>query len=492
MSNSQRLEIRQSQNLVMTPQLQQAIKLLQMSNIELSTFVQQELDTNPLLEEDFESHMSDEDLNRQAVNSEYERLMQIHETLSKEAIENCFHDSGPDKGDRFEHKSERNLSDYRDFSVNNEEHIPDDRNSAYAFEDNLRDFLSKQLHMATRNPITGLIGSYIIGLVEESGYLNETAEEISGKLMVPLEYVEETLDICKSFEPSGIFAANLQECLTIQLADKGVLDDKMLELLDRLELLAKKEFSALMKQIDASKDELQNMIMHIKALNPKPGSYFQHNPVQPLIPDILVEQKHDGGWKIELNSETLPKIAINTKYQLHLGKDGTETDKFIRDNYSRASWLMRSLDQRADTILRVASEILRQQDGFFAYGFTHLKPMNLKLVAEELELHESTISRVTSGKYLRCPKGIFELKFFFMSGIASEDGSEVFSSESIKYEIKKLIDLEKPTKILSDEDIASLLKKKDIDIARRTVAKYREALSIPSSVMRRREKKSLM
>ena len=488
MSTTQRLDIRQSQSLVMTPQLQQAIKLLEMTNLELSSFVQDEMNSNPLLEETSYDSASAEDLNAQNLQDNQEKLMQLAKEMSQASLDNHFSDVGSDRAVSHENNDPNRLSGHKDFSGGSTDIFAADRNNAFKTEETLREKLSSQLHMSTNDPITGLIGSYIIGLVQDTGYLTETIEEIAGALMVPEEYVEKTLKLCKNFEPTGIFAHDLQECLSLQLEEKGQYDQKHRLLLENLDLLAKKEFKKLSKLLDADTEKLAKMISNIKRCNPKPGLEYASSATQILIPDVLIEQKHDGGWTIELNSETLPKVAVNNRYKLDIQKDGEETFQYIKDQQARASWLLKSLEQRADTILRVSKEILRQQDGFFAYGFSELRPMNLKLVAEELELHESTISRVTSGKYMRCPKGVFELKFFFMSGITGADGEASVSSQSVKHLIKKLIDAEDAKNILSDEDLVNILKKQDINVARRTVAKYRESLGLASSVQRRREK----
>ena len=493
MNYSQRLDLRQSQSLVMTPQLQQAIKLLQMSNLELSGFVQNELDNNPLLEESFTSDLIHNEQEKR-LELEHEKLLKMKQELSQDSYENSFSDYGTDCITSFQDKDGYNqLNNYQDFSGGGAggDILPSDRNTVFVAEKNLRDTLSEQLRMSVRNPIHALVGSYLIGLIDDNGYLKETADEISAKLMMDIKIIRTVIRICQSFEPVGVFAKDLRECLRLQLMDRQQVTPAMDILLNNLPLLAQKNYNALMKLCGSSKETLIQMIDHIKSLNPKPASSFASGITQTLIPDVLIEQKNDGGWLLELNPETLPKLGINRKYTMHLGKDGTETDQYIKDTHARAAWLIKSLDQRSQTILKVSSEILRQQDGFFAYGFSHLKPMNLKRVAEELGLHESTISRVTSGKYMRCPKGIFELKFFFMSGISDSSGEQNVSSESVKHDIKKLIDSENVANILSDEDIVTLLKAKDIDIARRTVTKYREAMNIPSSVQRRRNKKSL-
>lgn len=493
MNFSQRLDLKQSQNFVMTPQLQQAIKLLQMTNLELQDFVQQEIELNPLLEEKSSSASMDEKEN--FLSDQQDKLLKLSQNLTKEQYENNCSDYGSDKFDTstsYEDHSLEGLKSYQDFSSGGYDEYAEDRNSAFATEISLRDYLSQQLQIQKRDAFDGLIGSYLIGLLDEGGYLREDTKEIAGKLMIPEEKVKRVLKLCQTFDPIGVFAKNLQECLYLQMKEKNIYNEAMGKLLENLPLLAQKNFNELVKLCGVDKQELSGMIEKLKTLDPKPAREFSDSIAQVLIPDILIEEKSDGGWKLELNNETLPKVALNHKYVMELNKETDEaTQTFVKESQYRASWLLKSLEQRANTILRVSAEILRQQDGFFAYGIEHLRPMNLKIVAEELGLHESTISRVTAGKYMRCPKGTFELKYFFMSGITGEDGENSVSSESVKHAIKKLVDAETEKKILSDEDIVARLKEQDIHLARRTVTKYREAMNIPSSVHRRRAKKSL-
>ena len=369
MSTTQRLDIRQSQSLVMTPQLQQAIKLLQMTNLELSSFVQDEINTNPLLEETTYGNEAADDMNAKKLQNNQEKLMQTSKEMSQASMDNQFSDIGSDRSEAYDNYDPYKLSGYKDFSGSSTELFAEDRNNAFKTEETLRDKLSSQLHIATTDPIIGLIGSYIIGLVQDTGYLQETAEEISGTLMVPQRYVDKTLALCKTFEPTGIFSHDLQECLSLQLQEQNLLDNKTATLLNNLDLLAKKEFKILAKRMNANTEELVQIIRNIKRCNPKPGSQFVPSATQVLIPDVIIEEKHDGGWSISLNPETLPKIAINNSYALDIEKDGAETVQYVKDQHSRASWLLKSLEQRADTILRVSKEILRQQDGFFCVWF---------------------------------------------------------------------------------------------------------------------------
>jgi RNA polymerase sigma-54 factor len=263
------------------------------------------------------------------------------------------------------------------------------------------------------------------------------------------------------------------------------------KLLESLDLLASHNMQALRRAVGVDMDELVEMIGELKQLNPKPGLAFGSVSVQPVVPDVLVRAAVDGGWFIELNSETLPRVLVNRSYYTRVSKTARSPgDKdYLLDCLQTANWLVKSLDQRARTILRVAEEIIRQQDGFFAHGVQHLRPLNLKTVADAIKMHESTVSRVTSNKYMATPRGIFELKYFFTSAIASSEDGATHSSEAVRHRIKQMIDAEKVSAVLSDDKIVEQLNADGIDIARRTVAKYREAMRIPSSVQRRREKK---
>jgi RNA polymerase sigma-54 factor len=303
--------------------------------------------------------------------------------------------------------------------------------------------------------------------------------------------IEGVLQKLQSFDPPGVFARSLAECLALQLKDQNRYDPLMAALLANLDLLAARNMNALRKAIGCDMDDLADMIQEIKRLNPKPGLKFGSVQMQPVVPDVIVRSASDGGWHVELNSDTLPRVLVNRMYITRVSKSApNEKDKgYLLDCLQTANWLIKSLDQRARTILRVAEQIVRQQDGFFMYGVQHLRPLNLKTVADAISMHESTVSRVTSNKYISTPRGIFELKYFFTSAIASADGEEAHSSEAVRHRIKQMIDGESPDDVLSDDKLVEKLKADGIDIARRTVAKYREALRIPSSVQRRRDKR---
>lgn len=279
--------------------------------------------------------------------------------------------------------------------------------------------------------------------------------------------------------------------LGLQLKDQNRYDPLMAKLLANLDLLAARNITGLKRAVGADMDELVEMIQEIKRLNPKPGLKFGSVQLQPVVPDVLVRPAADGGWHIELNSDTLPRVLVNRSYYTRVAKTAaTEKDKnYIFDCLQTANWLVKSLDQRARTILKVAEQIVRQQDSFFMYGVQHLRPLNLKTIAEAISMHESTVSRVTSNKYIATPRGIFELKYFFTSSIASAADGEAHSSEAVRYRIKQMIDAESPDDVLSDDQLVDRLRGEGVDIARRTVAKYREAMRIPSSVQRRRDKR---
>jgi RNA polymerase sigma-54 factor len=334
-----------------------------------------------------------------------------------------------------------------------------------------------------------MIGQYLIDMVDDAGYLTGDLPSVAEKLGAPLSDVETVLGIVQSFDPAGVCARSLNECLSIQLKELDRFDPAMQALVGRLDLLAKHDLAALRRICAVSDDDLTEMIAEIRALNPKPGLAFGSAMVQPIVPDIYVRSSADGGFLVELNSDTLPKVLVNQRYHAELSRTAKDTAKtYLAENLQSATWLIRALDQRAKTILKVATEIVKQQDGFFVNGVRHLRPLNLKTVADAISMHESTVSRVTANKYVATSRGIFELKYFFTSAIAAADGGEAHSAEAVRDRIKQLIDAESADNVLSDDSIVDRLREAGVDIARRTVAKYREAMRIPSSVQRRRVK----
>jgi RNA polymerase sigma-54 factor len=337
-----------------------------------------------------------------------------------------------------------------------------------------------------------MIGRYLIDMVDEAGYLSGDLAAVAEKLGAPPSAVEAVLAQLQTFDPPGVCARNLTECLAIQLKDRNRFDPAMRVLVEHLDILAKRDLAALRRLCGVNDEDLADMIAEIRNLNPKPGLAFGSTLVQPIVPDVLVRAGPDGAWRVELNSDTLPKVLINQRYYTQVSK-GAHNDKdktYLAECLQTATWLVRALDQRAKTILKVSSEIVRQQDAFFAQGVQHLRPLNLKTVADAISMHESTVSRVTANKYMATARGIFELKYFFTSSIASADGGEAHSAEAVRHRIRQLIDGETAAEVLSDDTIVEKLRTAGIDIARRTVAKYREAMRIPSSVQRRRDKQA--
>ena len=292
----------------------------------------------------------------------------------------------------------------------------------------------------------------------------------------------------------GLFARNLSECLALQLKEIDRLDPAMQTLLDNLGLLAVRDISTLVELCGVDAEDIADMFIEIKKLDPKPAQAFENTVMQPIIPDVIMTFSVGSGWIIELNSEALPKVLVNNRYfaTISTATQSKEDKRYINDCYQSANWLVKSLHQRATTILKVSSEIVRQQEAFFSKGVQYLRPLVLRDIADAIDMHESTVSRVTSNKFISSPRGIFELKYFFTAAISSSSGDETYSSESVRYRIKSLIDNETIDEILSDDKIVNILKSQGIDVARRTVAKYREAMGLASSIQRRREKKSAL
>jgi RNA polymerase sigma-54 factor len=504
MALSQRLEFRQTQALVMTPQLMQAIKLLQLSSLDLAAYVEGELERNPLLERAGEDDAPaagteperpaverDEDTASTPdwIGADLETSRSSMEQGLGTELENVFPDDGGEKTA----PTEMPPPAYSEWSgVGSGGGQDSDHNlEAYASaEITLADYLAEQMALAISNPAGRMIGQYLIDMVDEAGYLTGDLDTVADKLGAKRSDVELVLAVLQTFDPPGVCARNLTECLTIQLKDRDRFDPAMQALVGHLDLLARRDLGALRRLCSVSEEDLADMIGEIRNLNPKPGLAFGSTVVQPIVPDVYVRAAPDGTWQVELNSDTLPKVLINQRYYTQVSKS-THSDKekaYIADCLQTATWLVRALDQRAKTILKVSSEIVRQQDGFFVKGVQHLRPLNLKTIADAIGMHESTVSRVTANKYMATSRGIFELKYFFTSAIAAADGGEAHSAEAVRHRIRQLIDDESAEDVLSDDTIVEKLRSAGIDIARRTVAKYREAMRIPSSVQRRREK----
>src|SRR5215203_141230 len=503
MALSQRLEIRQGHALVMTPQLMQAIKLLQLSNLDLAAYVENELEHNPLLErsegEEGERRSLEEPAPPPDGGAEWSQAHSDGGGVAAADAPGLDIDPVPsDDADAVVPRANCDTPEpYAEWGRSGASSREDGDYNLEAFvtaETTLAGHLSEQLALTMSDPARRMIGQYIIDMVDEAGYLAGDLAQVCEKLGAAPAEAEAVLAILQTFEPPGVCARNLTECLAIQLKERDRFDPAMQALVTHLDLLAKRDVAALRKICGVNDEDLTDMIAEIRQLNPKPGLAFGSTLVQPIVPDVFVRPGPDGNYIVELNSDTLPKVLVNQSYHAEVAKTAkSEKDKtYLADCLQTATWLTRALDQRAKTILKVSTEIVRQQDAFFVHGVQHLRPLNLKTVADAISMHESTVSRVTANKYMATNRGIFELKYFFTSAIAAADGGEAHSAEAVRHRIRQLIDGEAAANVLSDDTIVDMLRDAGVDIARRTVAKYREAMRIPSSVQRRREKQTTM
>lgn len=510
MALSAGLQLRQSQSLVMTPQLMQSIRLLQFSHIELTRFIEQEVERNPLLElVNVESEQSD---TGQDTPSEVPPLQLVAGDAGEDAT---WAETSESQSDRMtseidaryenvfpdDHGTER--VEQPEF-IDNWKSMPGSEGGhageGYDLDDfaarapTLRDHVTEQIAFAFSEPVERLIATELADQLDSAGYMVGDMAETGERLGAGPEQVNAVLSRLQEFEPAGIFARSLSECLGLQLIRKDRLDPAMAALVGNLELLARRDFSALTRICGVDEEDLLEMMAEIRALDPKPGTRFETGSTELIVPDVSVRPASDGGWTVELNPETLPRVLVNQTYFATVTGKMPKKDagqEFLSECLQTANWLARSLDQRARTIMKVATEIVRQQDAFLLHGVDHLRPLNLKAVAEAIGMHESTVSRVTSNKYMITPRGVFELKYFFTVSIASaQAGGDAHSAESVRHRIRVLVEQEAPEAVLSDDDLVDLLKKSGVEIARRTVAKYREAMAIPSSVQRRREKRA--
>lgn len=510
MALSANLFLRQSQTLAMTPQLMQSIQLLQMTHLELTRFIEQEVEKNPLLEfasADEAAGMDRKDDLRNAEDAApgddrpaFEPLGDVYDSAMattgermSEQLDSNFENVFPDDNGSPRADAPELLGQWKSMPGSNGE-------DGYDLEDfvanrtTLRDFLDTQIPFSVHTAADLLIARQLAEHLDEAGYLQADIGEIAARLGATTTDVARVLESLQQLDPPGVFARNLSECLAIQLRQRDRLDPAMAALLDNLDLLARRDFASLKKLCGVDEEDLIDMLAEIRKLDPKPGTGFETGASEAIIPDIVVRAAPDGSWAVELNPETLPRVLVNQTYYAtvvrHAPKN-SEDYAFLSECLQTANWLTRSLDQRARTIMKVATEIVRQQDAFLVNGVDHLRPLNLKTVADAIKMHESTVSRVTSNKYMLTPRGLFELKYFFTVSIASAEGGDGHSAEAVRHRIRAMIAQESPDAVLSDDDIVDLLKKSGIDIARRTVAKYREAMNIASSVQRRREKRAL-
>lgn len=494
MSLAPRLDLRQSQSLVMTPQLQQAIRLLALSNLEIETFIAEELEKNPLLETAAPDEEPGDDAPEPSAPA-HDEPASADQLLTEGAASGEAPLDVDLADETFHHDSPADAAGGLDGmlgldgagAAGGSEDGPD-FNAMADHAESLADHLLAQAGMAVAGADM-FIAAHLIDQIDEAGYLRVPLGDVAQRLGVSLARVEAVLAIIQTFDPTGVGARDLAECLALQAREADRYDPCMARLIDNLDLLARGELARLKRMCGVDDEDMADMIRELRGYDPKPGCRFGGEAAQPVVPDIIVARR-GAGWAIELNAATLPRLLVNRRYYTELasGPQNKASKAWLTDCLASANWLVKALDQRQRTIIRVATEIVKQQEGFFRHGVAHLKPMTLRQIADVVELHESTISRVTSNKYLTCERGLFELKYFFTSAIQAADGGDAVSAEAVKNAIRGMIAAEDPKAILSDDTLVDMLKDKGFDIARRTVAKYREAMGIGSSVQRRRQK----
>ncbi|MDG1973178.1 MAG: RNA polymerase factor sigma-54 [Paracoccaceae bacterium] len=484
MSFSQRLELRQSQQLVMTPQLQQAIRMLQMSGTDIAAFVAEEVERNPVLEL--------ENPDRETAAAPVEKATPEIDNVG--AAEDAF-DTGKENLYEGAEAAPALMGGGGEVNWSGTGAGGSSGGEGFDFEDRLtgeetlRDHMLAQIAVVPATEQARVLARLLVDELDGAGYLRTDLCALSDRLGANRALVDEAVAILQSCEPTGVGARDLAECLALQLKEQNRYDPAMEALLAHLDDLAAVRFEKLQEACGVDQDDLNEMIAEIRALDPRPGAVFGGGVAQTVIPDVFVKQNNLGGWSVEVNSDALPKVLLDTRYAAELNEEGeTEAMSFLAECKQNATWLIRSLDQRAQTILKVSSEIVKTQALFFHEGVSGLKPMTLKMVADEIGMHESTVSRVTSNKYMATERGLFELKFFFTQAISSTDGGDSHSSAAVQLQIKTLIENEDSKKTLSDDKIVKMLTFDGVNIARRTVAKYREGMNIPSSVQRRRLK----
>ncbi|MDE2597367.1 MAG: RNA polymerase factor sigma-54 [Sphingomonadales bacterium] len=494
-----RLDIRQSQSLVMTPQLQQAIKLLALSNLEVEAFIGEALEANPLLDVGESAPLAadavepGEDHRRTTLESSpVDQLVAEGRAADDRPldIDGSALDRDRDTGDGAVSLADPSIGDWGgEIRMSGGEDGPsiDERGEA---EESLAEHLHAQAGPSCRDPRVQFIVRHLIGQLDEAGYLPVPLRDVAAELGVPLAEAEGALAVLQGFDPTGVGARNLAECIALQAKEADRYDPCMARLIDNLELVARGEFARLKRMCAVDDEDFADMLAELRGYDPKPGLRFGGGGGDPVTPDILLTARADGGWDVSLNQATLPRVIVNRTYYAEVrgSCDDKAAKGWLSEKLADANWLVKALDQRQKTILKVATELVRQQDAFFRHGVSQLKPLTLRAVAEAIAMHESTVSRVTSNKYLHCERGTFELKYFFTSGVASSDGEGAVSAEAVKASIKQLIDAEDARSILSDDALVDLLKARGFDLARRTVAKYREAIGLGSSVQRRRQK----
>ena len=470
----------------MTPQLQQAIKLLQMTNLELCQYLENQQAENPFLEIDTNTQESrNDDYQTQDETSNLSDDMQSGKSISEDPSSN------QDYENRYETElNERpKLDSPSPISKNTSTEDFDDYISNLASRpETLKEHVRKQISLELKESKDLLIASVLTDYLEPTGWLTTKIEEIANEISCHVDEVNGVLIKLQKLEPAGVFAKNLSECLKLQLEEKSLLSEGIKVLLDNLDLLAKGEIKQLIKITNFTQEEISQSIALIRSLNPKPGETFLYDETIQNSPDVIVT-KGRNGWVVELNKSTLPAVVIDENYisKMTLKKQDSNSSSYVADTIASARWLKRSVEQRNSTTLTIASAIIAQQEDFLKNGLSHLKPMVLRDIASNVGMHESTVSRVTTGLTIETPRGCFAMKYFFSVSLNSAENGESHAATAVREAIKKLISEEPAKKPLSDEAIAIIMKKDGIDLARRTVAKYREIMKIPSSAQRRRQ-----
>ena len=487
MSLGPRLDLRQSQQLVMTPQLQQAIKLLALTNVELEAYIGEELDRNPLLDtanDEGGETRGEPDAPPPEHNDDVgvDRLVAAGEGTSEAPLDVDY------GAETFHHDT---ASDSVATGSGATAEAPD-FDSFAAAEASLTDLLLGQA-AAVFDGVRMMIASHLIDLIDESGYLIGDVEDVADRLDADPDEVAQVLAVIQTFEPTGVGARTLGECLAIQAREADRYDPAMACMLKHLDVLARGDLATLKRLCGVDQEDISDMVRELRTYNPKPGLKYGGASAQAVVADVFVMRGRDkdgvAGWRVELNTATLPRVLVDRSYHAELTRTGTKATKtFLSDCLTSANWLVKALDQRANTIVKVATELVKQQQAFFEKGVHHLRPLTLRAIAEEIGMHESTVSRVTSNKYLQCERGLFELRYFFTAAIQATEGGDAVSASAVRDRIARLIAAEPPHDTLSDDKLVDVLRAEGFDIARRTVAKYREAMNIGSSVARRRAK----
>lgn len=481
----QTLKQKQTQSLALTPQMQQSIKLLQYSTQELAEFIEQEMLRNPFLvrEETAESGEEAGEEQPETGDEEVVAAMEDGAVWEDDREDGRLAYDAEQGEERYAHV--RNTSpDFDDIAYDSEQQTSKSLS--------LREHIWEQIALDMQDPAQRIIATHLIDMLDDSGYIQADFGSLAQNLQCKAGDIEAVLRILQCCDPIGVFSRSLAECLRLQLREKNRLDPVMEKLLSHLDLMASGDIAKLQKVCGEDQETVRDMLAEIKSLDPKPGSRFSAEMVQVMIPDVFVKPDHKGGWEVELNNETLPRVLLNRRYFAEVKQKAKDSEgkKFLSEQWHTANWLTRALHQRAETVLKVASEIVIQQRAFFERGVYHLRPLTLADIASAVDLHESTVGRATTAKFMATPRGIYEMKFFFSSGVSAVEGEEAFSSNAVKQHIKAMIESESRDTVLSDDCIVEQLRVKGIDIARRTVSKYRESMRIPSSVERRRIKKA--